>query len=794
MNSDYMNCDAAYISQRDKNKKELNLSNYIVDEPKNINKELFEQFMITIFDNPKLDLNGDINNKTMENLFDKYLTLDDASSEAKAILNMAAAIRKQDMPDFDFNTYLVNCIKNDKSDMYNIILNRPEIGLHAKVSKNSAKIILDEILHSNNQNIRESISRKALQDKYFYSQKETSPAIMKSYLSIPENKTVDEISKWSPLYNENKYIITNYKKIYFGNNFLRLFSQNLSYDEKVEFIDNLFKKVVQNINKPDFSNYYFLLTSIGLNVEEHFNFPQGQFDKIGKSYDFNTSVFKKSAFKFKEVYNDENKKPEVMENQSLIQKENYNEDKIKNLVNTEVFNLDDFAKIYNEICIDKNNQKNSESLIKFALQNLPNIFVTPENEEKYKQIIEDLKNVTGDFSNTDSLGNNLAHLAIISENPYLTDLAIDKNVSFEVKNNAGETAIDLIDKYEGNPKVLDAIKGLHINCPELLDFAENDITSGIKMIMKDKFVDINSRNPDTLDTPWIVAAGNNSVDVMKLLASHPELDKNAVNKNGDNAGILAAKWGNIEAIKYLNEFEDFDINYINPKTNDSVFTTANDTKMIDEIMKNKNADPNVCLKGRPPAIFRNLQRSYNASINDYFPLLDLERFEALCKYKKTDLSVTYEDKNIIQYMDETIKILKSYANCDYDKYPKNLVTIIRNKYFESVKDIIDKEGMLSLNKIKEFIDYPESEKFINSSLNSHNEPIGFFLADIEINRKNVSQFLDIITTLQDKGYNFKKKNSFEQTLLDKSKDAENDFLVEYLQKKTIINNANNKKK
>lgn len=795
MNSDYFSTETQYCNGT----KRLNLLNYISYEPKNINNELFEQFMIKILKKTNESNIKVGDNKTLKKLLNNYLLMDESTQKAKDILNICKKCKE--ISDFDFNKYLVNCIKNNKPDMYKIIINSDNINLDEKINKNSDRIILDEILHSDNPDIKESVSKKTLKEKYFNEEEVQYPAVMKSYLSVPENKSVEEISKWSLLYfGENNINDNNYKKR-FGTKFLNLFSQNLSYDEKSEFIENLFEKVIQNINKPDFNNYYFLLSSIGYNVEQYFNFPQGQFDKIGKTYGFDTLHLKGYFSKFETIYSPPKENPKVTESKSsaqkieyISQKDNSNDDEIKNLVNTEVFNLDDFEKIYSEIEMRKKYPKSANFLVNFAMLNLPNIFVTPENEEQYKQIIEKLKYVTGDFSKQDNLGNNLAHLAIIAENPYLADLAVDKNVSFEIKNNAGETAIDLIDKYEGNSKVLEAVQKLHINCPELLDFAENDITSGIKMIIKDKYIDINSRNPETLDTPWTVAVKNNSYDVMKLLASHPALDKNAVNKNEDNAGILAAREGNIEAIKLLNGFDDFDINYINPKTNDSVFTTAKDTKTLDEIMKNKNANPNARLTGEPSAIFRILQRSSDEKINEFNPIPDLERFEALCKYKKTDLSLTYESKNIIEYMEKTINYLKGYANYDYDKYQSNLVTIIRNKYFDSVKDIIEKEGILSLNKIKEFVDYPEAEKFINNPLNSHNEPIGFFLADIEINRKNVAQFLEIIKTLQDKGYNFKKKNSFEQTLLDKSKDAENEFLLEYLQKKTIINNANNKKK
>lgn len=795
LNSDYMSYKTKYFSLRDKKEKVLNLCDYIKNEPKNLNKKLFEQFIIKSVDEftENVPCPGvEINNKTLKELLHKYLSLEEGTPEANDILSTSRLAARYQLQDFDYNSYLLECIKNDKSDMYERILYSGKISLSRNISKDSDRIIFDEILHSDNPVIKDSVGLETL--KY-----NLNSDIMKSYLSVPENRTVDTISKWLPLYTDGSYCRYSGGKSNFGKKFLSLFSEHLSYDEKAEFIDTLFKKIKQD--DKNFNNYYYLLLSLGYKVEEYFSFPQGQFDKIGEANAFNTSFLKNEGVLFKDVYNDASTSTDNKERQhcsletdcTLTEEppeEANDEDNIKTLMNTEVFNLDDFEKIYKEIDNVSEHSKENPNIVKFTLNNLPNIFVTPENEEQYKNIIESLKLFNVDFNETDHLGNNLAHLAIIAENPYLTDLAINKNVPFDKKNNNGDTALDLIDKYNSNPKVTEILKTLRINCPELLDFAKNDITSGIKIIIEDKFTDINSKNQDTLDTPWTVAAKNNSADVMKLLASHPELDKNAVNKDGDNAGILAAQEGNIEVLKLLNEFEDFDINYINPATNDSVFTTAKDARTLDEIMKNKNADPNVRLEGKAPAIFRNLEKSHERCTYKSSAIEHLERFEALCKYKKTDLSLTYGSKNIIQHMHQTIRYLKNYGIDDYQKYPKNLLTVIRNKYFESVKDMVEKEGILSLDKIKEFIDYPESETYINDPLNEHKETIGFFLADIGINRKNVSQFLEIIQSLQDKGYNFKKKNSIGQTLLGKSKDAENDFLVEYIQKKVLKNNEN----
>ena len=95
--------------------------------------------------------------------------------------------------------------------------------------------------------------------------------------------------------------------------------------------------------------------------------------------------------------------------------------------------------------------------------------------------------------------------------------------------------------------------------------------------------------------------------------------------------------------------------------------------------------------------------------------------------------------------------------------------------------MVSRDGILPLKKISEFCNHSSiTRKHINVPLNPQGETIGFFLADVGLNIGNIGEFKALLDGLKTKGYDFNHKNEFGQTLLDKAKDAENEFLVEYL--------------
>jgi len=443
---------------------------------------------------------------------------------------------------------------------------------------------------------------------------------------------------------------------------------------------------------------------------------------------------------------------------------------------SEAFDLetfkDNFKKIGNiEKCFSMTENNDS---IRYILNNLPDIFLTVDNDSEYKQFVEGLKNIEGNWNMQDEYGNTLLHRAVLAENPYLIDLAKNKNIDMTIENKAGQTVMHILNNLSEIHKggeLSYIFDKFNFQKPELVEFARDGVASAVKMILEDELIDVNSRDVLSGDTALIAAARNNYTEVLKLLKNHPKLLVNVCNNDGDNAGIEAAKNGNIETLKLLNTIEDFDINYVNPKTNDSVYTTFKDEKTLDVIMQNKKANPNL---GKQPAIFRILDCSREAKSN-FAPVLN--RFKILCSHPAVNLGVMYQDNDIIEYLRKT----EAYLYNTRDKLVPDLMKIMKNKYIDSVKMLVDLDGVLSLDKILEFVTYPGiTAKDINTPLNEMNESIGFFLADIDLKRENLATFRKCFKNLTEKGYDFTRVNKAGQNLLAKAKDAQLDILVEYI--------------
>lgn len=784
MHSEYMNYEPQeYMSKNGDDLWTLHLKNVILYKKKSnkVNSKLYEQFIIdSMMPDRNFSFkndNGGIINKSINKILESYLSMDENKYPAQNILNLAEHIINKDIKDFDYEKFLLECVRNDKPKMTSIISQKDKIDLSEKIDKTSDKNIYEEIMESKNPEILAIFDRS-----YLYNLDKGRNAVLTSYFSVPEHKTPDEVIQWlQDKTNNRKYnVITNV--------ILPPLESNLTtFDEKNKFLDDLFKKVKESYieKNDDFDNYHCILFSISENPEENFNFPQYHFDKLANLNGFDSKKLSEhKKYNMHKIFIDDTHK--MTKTLDIAPKKTTQTAPVTETI--EVFNLDDLEKIYNDMIENNENLSNdANKSVKFILNNLPDIFLTSENEEQYKKIVDKIKSQNGDFTLTNKMGNNLAHLAIISENPLLIELAIKKNVPFDVQNNSRETALDLIEKFGSNPKVVEATKNIRVNCPELLVMTENDIASGVKLILNDKRVDVNSRELETQNTAWLTGALNNAVDVMNVLKKHPELDKNAVNKEGDNAGIMAARAGNAEIIKLLNELEDFDINYINPKTFESVYTEAQNVETLNAALENKNANPNITMDGSMPPILKLIDNFQN-KIYEPFPRKYMTIFNELCKNENVDLSFKYKNRTLSEYLDMYTGHTDVHEDC-MNKFSE----ILRQRYFNSVKKTVEQNGLLSIDEIKEFVTYPNIEKLISQPLNNMNEPIGFFLADNAINRKNITDFLNIIKILKDNYYDFDVKNKMGQTLMDKSKDAENEFLVEYMLKKHLVSDNNNDK-
>lgn len=413
--------------------------------------------------------------------------------------------------------------------------------------------------------------------------------------------------------------------------------------------------------------------------------------------------------------------------------------KIRNNFETYISNKYDIYDIknWNEILDEFGDSKSKTFEISYIVNNLPDVFYTDENSQDYKKVIEKLNTIEGDWNITDAFGNNLANRAVEAENPLLIEFAKDKKVDFTRKNNASITAIDLI-KDNRNSSIMNSIK---INSDELIDFAKKGLLSGIK-----------------------------------ILLTNPVIDINSVDENGDNIGIIASRNGDIKLIKFLNEKQDFNINYVNPETLQSAYTSAQNPETIIALKENPSLNISQSDLSDYTELFNLLNNPEN-SIEDVEKLLI-----KLSQNKDFNLEIMYNGSTLGEKIKEyAFKKDVHKQEQIHDRLYANLQDGINKSFVNRARSIVDENGILSLTQIEDFINYPDIRKIINEPLNEFNEPIGFFIADISVTGDNISDIANIIDVLKKYNYDFSVKNKMNQTLLEKSIDAENDFLTDYLQ-------------
>jgi len=580
--------------------------------------------------------------------------------------------------------------------------------------------------------------------------------------SYPENCTPEvliEVAKSGQNYSEENRLKKNE---IFGDNVLVALHDNLTDSAHgKKFVDNLMQYVKRNADSnasASFDPYLYTLSMLEVIPYSSLKITSDEFKQLSVKNGFKHGFCNQYKDSF---YAD-------LEN---LRNEDFN------LEEFEIYSVDDFDTAMKSLESIGTSPK-SNVWAQLVVNNLPDIFLTDENKKQYQKIVDKLNLKYGDWSYKDKQGNNLAHRAVVAENPLLIKLAADKGVSFSVPNSNGDTALNLIEKYGNNPDVKAALKNIHIYDSKFFFLVNNNIASGVRLLLKKTEIDLNRREPQNGRTPLLVAANSGSVDVMKVLLKQPDIDINATDYNGNNAGILAAQHGHTDIIKLLNELEDFDINYINPETNESIYTACKNSETLLTVLKNKKANPNLSKEGKKPLLFEMLDRATKLKQDkDEFKLL-MENFYLLATDKRTNLKQKYNGQLLGRYMAD-----KGFNKQDIER----LSNFVNQRYVDKFRKLVEKDGVLSMNKIKEYVLFPSAnQSILNEPLNDLGEPIGFFLADLECNEDNILDFIEVVNSLKSKKYDFTSKNKFGQTLLDKALDAENLFLIEYLQKQTGV--------
>lgn len=407
----------------------------------------------------------------------------------------------------------------------------------------------------------------------------------------------------------------------------------------------------------------------------------------------------------------------------------------------DIYDIKNWSEILDEI--SEYDDEKSSNTIRFVVENLSDIFYSDDNKNDYKKIIERLQTINGNWNITDkNLGSNLAHKSLMAENPLLLQLAYDKEVDFLQKDISGKMPLDLMNEFDGSEEVIEVFNNMKINYPLIIELASSGVAAGIKMLLKKPYIDINS-----------------------------------VDENGNNAGISAVEHDRVNVIKLLNNINSFDINYVNPQNGKSALLSVKNPETLTAILDNPQIE--LYDENKIPIMYK-----FIAQVESPLKVHNIrEIFKALLTHPKIDITERYKGKTIADalknYVSDSTNIVKHQHNF-YNELSEILNDAVSFKMHEKTKKIADKNGLLSLKEINDFIECPNANSVINLPLNDENEPIGFFVADIPADFKNISEILKIMTTLTEKGYDYSLKNTMGQTMLDKAKDADNELLVDYI--------------
>lgn len=342
--------------------------------------------------------------------------------------------------------------------------------------------------------------------------------------------------------------------------------------------------------------------------------------------------------------------------------------------------------------------------------------------------------------------------------------------------------------------------------------------SEFKKALKENKYDINTR--DSKGYPLLFhLIDKGSYDILYYLKTlGNEVDWNIVSFEKDKIDNIATHIRNIEdkesMLDFLSTFDsnEIDFNFINPFTNKTILqemleyifsTSSKDTletvsshsiiefvdgtkitvpkytkisnnckyiepfkeKLIDKLFSLPGLDFNKYVKGTMPPLFYAVHSD---------KLLD-----NLLKQEKLDLSVTYQDKDIFEYINEiaipslAAEITKKLQ--DYQGY-----SIIDN-----AKNIYEAQGSLTLEQIRNIVLTKNFEKFMQNTITPIQGNILHCLAEINIEDKDIDSVVLILEKLKELDFYFDQKDSLDRTALDIAKTSKNEKFIDLLELSNI---------
>lgn len=388
------------------------------------------------------------------------------------------------------------------------------------------------------------------------------------------------------------------------------------------------------------------------------------------------------------------------------------------------------------------------------------------------------------WNHTDKFGNNYALKAVEAENIQMIKLLQEKNVDFSLRNKFGKNAIELA-KVSPNPAIRELFTNIKINSEELTKLAKMGSVSGMEMLLKQDYIDINSKDSNGLNS-WLISAQQNKANIADYLRTNPEVDFSAKTKDGDNFALTAV-YNNSEDI-ITDIFpkltpEQLDINYINTLKGTSVYSIAASDLVSPELFKAilsvKNANPNIYPNAGTPIAF---------SLITY---KNKEKFKILCESGKLDLSAKFLNLSLNDYIKTHMLPATKKEVIDNLSMQKEFLDILEiaidNNFVNNLKKIVDENGVITLQNINDFLDFPNIKNIIKAALSDSQERIGHLLADIEVTPGNMFNVLNItqrILNLDKDAFTYRDK--FGQSAIERALLAENEILYEIIAQNSAL--------
>lgn len=332
-------------------------------------------------------------------------------------------------------------------------------------------------------------------------------------------------------------------------------------------------------------------------------------------------------------------------------------------------------------------------------------------------------------------------------------------------------------------EVRNILKNAKINDTNILDYSSYIIL--VKNYLKTHpNIDINSRDKNG-NSLISLAIKFKSLDKIKMLAERDDVDWNLVDEEGntplmqlltrsernDDDSRLKFKKKVLEILRELPKGK-LDVNYINPKGfngNTAPFTALTmpllyfDTEydLIDDLLKFPDIDTNL-----NPAASTPLWLKFIDVFNTFKKLYEHPNTD-ISLIKAEDIDKVLNDRRIDPRVNQ---YLKEQTDATFIKWAKNLY---------------ENNGMLTLDEIEKFVNYENFRAIKNTQFNVFGENIAHLLTDIfpDIdNPKEFTQIRRIVDKLKDSGFDFQAKDELDRTPLEKAIEGENKIIAEVLRR------------